>query len=342
VAASATELAHPGVAQATGVAWQTGVVNSDNQTFVEPANSSFPDPTLLAVRMGTAPPYQGLTSANQAAIAAYDTTTAGAYGMYATSSKGHGVFGAADTGNGVHGNSNGGFGVLGQSVSNTGVGATSTFGDAVFGTSFSGRGVAGVSSTGIGGAFAGGRAPLSLGLGVGVGAPTSNTHNPGELYLDSAATLWVCTLSGTPGTWVRLVSMANGVSGGSPAFLSAPIRIFDTRSSQPAPLPTSKHPLASGSTTTIQVTGTTVGGLSVPPGAVAVIGNLTVTNTQGGGALILYPHGAARPLTSNINYAGGATLANFANVGLSTGGAMDLFVVGSGTDALFDVAGFIF
>jgi hypothetical protein len=57
--------------------------------------------------------------------------------------------------------------------------------------------------------------------------------------------------------------------------------------------------------------------------------------------LILYPHGAAKPLTSNINYGGGATLANFATVGLSAGGAMDLFVVGAGTDALFDVAGYL-
>jgi hypothetical protein len=54
-----------------------------------------------------------------------------------------------------------------------------------------------------------------------------------------------------------------------PTFLPAPIRIFDTRASQPTPLPASKHALASGSTTTIQVTGTTVGGLSVPAGAVA-------------------------------------------------------------------------
>jgi hypothetical protein len=57
--------------------------------------------------------------------------------------------------------------------------------------------------------------------------------------------------------------------------------------------------------------------------------------------LILYPHGAAQPLTSNINYVGGWTIANFAIVGLSAGGAMDLHVVGTGTDALFDVAGFL-
>jgi hypothetical protein len=52
VAAVATELAHPGTAHANGVAWQTGVVNSDNQTYVEPANGSFPDTTLLTLRLG--------------------------------------------------------------------------------------------------------------------------------------------------------------------------------------------------------------------------------------------------------------------------------------------------
>jgi hypothetical protein len=165
-------------------------------------------------------------------------------------------------------------------------------------------------------------------------------HQAGELYLDSAATLWICAAGGTPGTWHQ-VTTGSGGSGGGTTFLPAPIRIFDSRSGQPAPLPTPKHTLAGGSTTTIQVGGTVVGGLSVPSGARVVIGNLTVTNTQGGGALILYPHGATRPLTSNINYAGGTTIANFAMVGLNAGGAMDLFVVGAGTDALFDVAGYL-
>jgi hypothetical protein len=319
VAISATELAHPGVAQADGVPWQTGVVNSDNQTFVEPSNSSFPDPTLLTVRIGTASPYQVLSNANQAAIAAYDTT-GGAHGLYATSLNGFAVLGAAPHDVGVYGSSEDGFGI-------TGVATT----------------------TGIGGVFQGGRAQLRLTPGGFAGSPSSGNHIKGELYLDSVATLWICINAGVPGTWVQVATFPSGTLGGAPTFLSAPIRIFDTRLGQPAPLPASKHQLASGSTTTIQVTGTVVGGLSVPSGAKAVIGNLTVTNTAGPGVLILWPHGASQPLTSNINYPGGLgsgggapAVANFANVGLSSGGAMDLFVVGAGTNALFDVAGFIF
>jgi hypothetical protein len=84
-----------------------------------------------------------------------------------------------------------------------------------------------------------------------------------------------------------------------------------------------------------------VGGLSVPAGATGVFGNLTVTNTQGPGDLILWPHGAPQPNASNINYGPGQTVANSFNVGLSGGGAMDLFVHVSGTDVIIDVAGYV-
>jgi hypothetical protein len=64
-------------------------------------------------------------------------------------------------------------------------------------------------------------------------------------------------------------------------------------------------------------------------------------NTQGGGDLILWPHGALQPNVSNINYRPGQTVANSADVGLSAGGAMDLFVHVNGTDVIFDVAGYV-
>jgi hypothetical protein len=96
-----------------------------------------------------------------------------------------------------------------------------------------------------------------------------------------------------------------------------------------------------GSTTTIQVTGTDVGGIHVLAGATGAFGNLTVTNTQGAGDLILWPHGATRPLTSNFNYVGGQTVANSFNAGLSSSGKMDLFVHVGGTDAIMDIAGYV-
>jgi hypothetical protein len=52
-------------------------------------------------------------------------------------------------------------------------------------------------------------------------------------------------------------------------------------------------------------------------------------------------HGASQPNASNINYGGGQTVANSFNVGLSAGGAMDLFVHVSGTDVILDIAGYM-
>jgi hypothetical protein len=167
-------------------------------------------------------------------------------------------------------------------------------------------------------------------------------YNPsGSFFVDANGVLWYCVASGSPGTWARLTGVQSGTPGGALNYLSAPIRIYDTRGGSPAPLPTVKGALSGQSTTTIQVTGTDVGGIHVPAGATGVFGNLTVTNTLGGGDLILWPHGATQPNTSYINYGPGQTVANSANVGLSAGGAMDLYVHVNGTDVIFDVAGYV-
>jgi hypothetical protein len=241
-----------------------------------------------------------------------------------------GVKGTSDTHGGVVGNSDSGVGVAG--VSNTSRG--------VEGLSSSDAGVVGVGGT-YGGTFAGGLAPIYLPPAMGGGPPSSGSHQVGEVYVDGVGVLWTCTGAGTAGTWVRLTGVQSGTLGGALNYLAAPIRIFDSRVGTSAPLPAMKGALAGGSTTTIQVTGTDVNMLHVPAGAVGVFGNLTVTNTQGGGDLILWPHGAPQPTTSNINYVGGQTVANSANIGLSAGGALDLFVHVSGTDVIFDVAGYV-
>ncbi|HEV2235960.1 MAG TPA: hypothetical protein VGR57_04780, partial [Ktedonobacterales bacterium] len=114
-----------------------------------------------------------------------------------------------------------------------------------------------------------------------------------------------------------------------------------SRSSSFAPLPVTRAPLAGQSSLTIQVTGTAVGLVSVPAGATGIFGNLTVTNTQGPGDLILWPTGATQPTTSNINFVLGQTVANSINIGLSSGGAMDVFVHVSTTDVIIDIAGYV-
>jgi hypothetical protein len=41
------------------------------------------------------------------------------------------------------------------------------------------------------------------------GKPTTGAHLKGEISMDSAATLWVCTVAGTPGTWRKVATTAN-------------------------------------------------------------------------------------------------------------------------------------
>ncbi len=193
------------------------------------------------------------------------------------------------------------------------------------GTSGSGIGVQGNSNTGIGGAFTGGLAPLALGLG-GAGAPTSGSHVKGEIYADANANLYVCVQNGTPGTWNRL-----GWAKGQVVMLPAPIRVLDTR-------PTL---WAANTFHDVPVTGVNIGGISVPGGVAAMIGNVTVTETTGSGHLRLYPQGAPVPNTSSINYVTGQTLANGVIVALSGSGKISIYVVGGGAKVILDVAGYV-
>jgi hypothetical protein len=63
-----------------------------------------------------------------------------------------------------------------------------------------GTGVWGISANGYGGQFWGGKAQLKLKPADSVGAPTG-VHAKGEIYMDRAATLWVCVAGGNPATW---------------------------------------------------------------------------------------------------------------------------------------------
>jgi len=91
-----------------------------------------------------------------------------------------------------------GYGVLGRNDIFTGVRALGKTG--VWGSSLGG---------GYGGQFDGGKAQLMLKPKGGTpGKPTSGEHTKGELFMDSEAALFVCTASGTPGTWRRFTTTA--------------------------------------------------------------------------------------------------------------------------------------
>src|SRR5205814_8077752 len=91
--------------------------------------------------------------------------------------------------------------------------------------------------------------------------------------------------------------------------LARPVRLLDTRPGfgncdnvgTPIPAGTSLTTLAR----------TTCEGLTIPPTAQAVVGNLTVINqTSQTGYLTIYPDGQPAPLTANMIYGPGGLLSN--------------------------------
>jgi len=130
----------------------------------------------------------------------------------------------------------------------------------------------------------------------------------------------------------------NGVAGLLYYPLTAPVRLLDTRSGQPA-CDTPNASLATNSTRT-QVARRTCSGQSVPTNAQAVVGNATVVNgTQNGGYITLFPSGAAQPNVSNLNFVGGQVVPNSFTVRLGGDGAFNIYT-SSSTDFIVDLAGY--
>lgn len=78
------------------------------------------------------------------------------------------------------------------------------------------------------------------------------------------------------------------------------------------------------------------GRAGVPSSATAVVVNITVTGSLGGGFVTLWP-GGAQPPTSTLNFAAGQTIANAAVVG--TSGSVRLFA-SAPTHVIVDIAGY--
>jgi len=108
-------------------------------------------------------------------------------------------------------------------------------------------------------------------------------------------------------------------------FLSAPLRILDTRNlggARPA-----------GTTTTVDTTGAI-------PGAIGVIGNVTTTNSAAQGYLTVWP-GGTQPNASTINYNVGWNIANHVQSGLANDGTFKIFNA-TATDEIYDVTAGIY
>jgi hypothetical protein len=64
-----------------------------------------------------------------------------------------------------------------------------------------GAGLNASSAKGIGAVFTGAAAPIRLLPRGGAGAPATGSHLRGEISVDNAGDVFVCTAAGTPGTW---------------------------------------------------------------------------------------------------------------------------------------------
>jgi hypothetical protein len=85
---------------------------------------------------------------------------------------------------------------------------------------------------------------------------------------------------------------------------------------------------------------TLTGQCGISGAAQAVSLNITVTNTQGPGFILIYPQGGAQPGVSTLNYVAGQTLANAAVVPLGTAGGVTVIAGVSGTDLIIDTNGY--
>ena len=126
----------------------------------------------------------------------------------------------------------------------------------------------------------------------------------------------------------------SGSSGASYVPLT-PARLLDTRVANGL-----NGPFSSGIARTFQVSGR--GG--VPNGAVAVTGNLTVTEQTAAGFVFLGPTPTNSPTSSTLNFPTGDNRANGVTVALGAGGTLSATYITSGagqsTQLLFDVTGY--
>jgi hypothetical protein len=295
-------------AGASSLSMPTAHANDGGSVVLGQSNAAEHGTTISYNGSETAPvAFRATSSAtNSTAVAANAGGGTSAYGVYGT---------AGTNGNGVAGVANG----------------ASSYG--VFGTTDSGYGVVGTSNSGIDiAALGSGR--LWQKTASFPGAPTSGTYATGEQMRDSAGNLFICITGGSPGIWKQVLTVSASFNGGMIGFLSTPIRVNDSR--------TSNNPLVGNGVRNVTVAGVNIGGVQVPKGSVGCIGNLTVARPTTGGYLVIYPAGSPTPSSSTVNYVTGQTIPNSFAVGLSAAGQVTVHAFQSGNCHFnVDITGFV-
>ncbi|GAA1899348.1 beta strand repeat-containing protein [Lapillicoccus jejuensis] len=114
----------------------------------------------------------------------------------------------------------------------------------------------------------------------------------------------------------------------------APQRVMDTRTG----VGVRRGQVPAGGTVALPV----LGAPGLPTrGVAAVLLNVTVADPVGGGYLTVHPDGTATPTASNVNYVAHQTVPNLVLAKVGAGGRVDFSAVGSATDVVADVAGYV-
>jgi len=200
---------------------------------------------------------------------------------------------------------------------------------------------AGVGGVGVGGFALGGRDLFAFGSGriamvTHAFSLANNTYTAGEIH-HSSGTLWTMI---TPTTRRAIAGPATAGA----LFPINPVRVYDSR--RPAPNP---GVLAGGANRVVSVadardeaTGAVVTANVVPAGATAIVFNLTIANTTGGGFLAITAGSAAGYSASHINWnTAGVVAANASIVPLDSLRQVRVFAGGSGsTHFIIDISGY--
>jgi hypothetical protein len=171
------------------------------------------------------------------------------------------------------------------------------------------------------------------------GTPQSWTLTPG----DGVKTVYVQWKDGL-GTWSAVSNDTITLDSVDTTYTAiAPTRMLDTRVNNPAGVTILKH----GIPQSFQITGRTVGSVTIPANAVAITGNLTVVGSTASGFVSLGPDVPAIPTSSTINFPLGDTRANGVFVPLDGTGKLEATYRANGsspgtkkTHLVLDVTGY--
>jgi Cysteine-rich secretory protein family len=160
---------------------------------------------------------------------------------------------------------------------------------------------------------------------------TAGQTIPNSAIVPIGANRSICVFSSTPAHVIVDLSGAFG-SGGAALTPVVPARLLDTRAGTGGWF----GPLGHTQAVNLGVAGRA----GVPGNAVAVVLNVTVTDTLGAGYLTVYPCGGPVPVASNLNFMPGDTRANLVTVQLGANGDV-CFYSYSRASVIADITGYL-